>query len=99
MSIQLTPKEAELLEFYGKLAEDSINPSKFESIGMRMEHWAKKTPNKVGLLFKDKSLTWKSINDNANKISNYFNNLGLQPGETVAMMMEKYNIFILNSFI
>ena len=62
MSIQLTPKEAEVLKMIGKFAEDSINPSTFRSLGMRIEYWAKKTPNKKGLFFKDKSWTWKSIN-------------------------------------
>ena len=94
MSIELTPKEAELLEFYAKLAEDSIDPSTFESIGMRIEHWAKKTPNKIGLLFEDKTWTWKSINENANKIANYFFNLGLQSGEAVAVMMENSPEFL-----
>ncbi len=61
---------------------------------MRIEYWAKTTPNKIGLLFKDKSWTWKSINEETNKFANYFLNLGLKPSETVAVMMENSPIFI-----
>jgi len=94
MSIQLTPKEAELLKYFEKLAEDSINPSTFSSLGMRIEFWAKKTPNKKGLFFKDKSWTWKSINEESNKIANYFLSLGLKPSECVAVMMENSPEFL-----
>ena len=94
MSIQLTPKESELLEFYGKLAEDSINPSTFTSLGMRIEHWAEMAPNKDALFFEDNSWIWKSINEEANKIANYLHNLGLNPGEPVAIMMENSPEFL-----
>ncbi|MFW9875224.1 MAG: AMP-binding protein [Candidatus Thorarchaeota archaeon] len=94
MSIQLTPKEAELLEKVQKFAEDSIDLSKFASIGMQIEHWAKKTPNKKGLFFEDKSWTWKSINEETNKIANYFLNLDLKPSECVAVMMENSPEFL-----
>ena len=94
MSIQLTPKEAELLEYFEKLAEDSINPSTFSSLGMRIEFWAKKTPNEKGLFFKDKSWTWKSINEESNKIASYFLSLGLKPSECVAVMMENSPEFL-----
>ncbi|MBY8983989.1 MAG: AMP-binding protein [Candidatus Lokiarchaeota archaeon] len=94
MSIQLTPKEAELLEILGKMAEDSVNPSTFTSLGMRIEYWANKIPNKKGLFFKDKSWTWKSINEKANNIANYFLSLGLKPSESVAVMMENSPEFL-----
>jgi citronellyl-CoA synthetase len=94
MSIELTTKEAELLDFFGKFAEDSINPSTFTSLGMRIAHWAEKTPDKLGLFFKDKSWTWKSINEECNKIANYFHSLGFKAGEAVAVMMENSPEFL-----
>ena len=45
-------------------------------------------PNKKGLLFEDKSWTWKEINQESNKIANYFLSLGIKPGEVVGVMME-----------
>ena len=94
MSIQLTPKETEYLEKLGKMVEDSTNPSTFKSIGMQIEFWAQKTPNKIGLLFKNKSWTWKSINEETIKFANYFINRGLKLGETVAVMMENSPEFV-----
>jgi len=94
MSIQLTPKETEYLNKLGKMVEDSTNPSTFKSLGMRIEYWAEKTPNKIGLLFKDKSWTWKSFNEETNKFANYFISRGLKPSETVAVMMENSPKFL-----
>jgi len=94
MSIQLTPKETEYLTKLGKLVGDSVIPSTFTSLGMRIEHWAKETPNRIGLLFQDKSWTWNSMNEETNKIANYFHNLGLKPNEVVAVMMENSPEFI-----
>ena len=94
MSIQLTPKETEYLNKLGKMLADSTNPSTFTSLGMRIEYWAKKTPNKKALFFEDRSWTWSSINEETNKIANYFINLGLKPSETVAVMMENSPQFI-----
>jgi len=61
---------------------------------MRIEYWAEKTPNKKGLFFKDKSWTWKSINEETNKIANYLLSLGLKPSECVAVMMENSPEFL-----
>ena len=94
MSIQLTPKETEFLIKLGKMVEDSTNPSTFKSLGMLIEHWAKKSPSIIGLLFEDKSWTWESINDETNKIANYFISRGLKPSETVAVMMENSPEFL-----
>jgi len=94
MSIKLTPNETEYLTKLGKMVENSTNPSTFTSLGMRIEYWAKETPNKLGILFNDKSWTWKSINEETNKFANYFTSRGLKPNETVAVMMENSPKFL-----
>ncbi|MHA2324188.1 MAG: AMP-binding protein [Promethearchaeota archaeon] len=94
MSTQLTPKETEYLTKLGKLVENATNPSTFKSLGMRLEYWAKETPNNIGLLFKDKSWTWKSMNEESNKYANFFINRGLKPGEVIAVMMENSPEFL-----
>lgn len=94
MSIKFTPKETEYLTFYAKLLENLLDPSTYVSIGMRIEHWAEKTPDKIALLFQDKSWTWKAMNEEANKVANYFSNRGLTPGEAVAVMMENSPNFL-----
>ena len=94
MSIQFTPQEADLLVLFGKMAENALNPSTYTSIGMRIEYWAEKTPNKTALFFKDKSWTWKSVNEETNKFTNYFLKLGLKSDETMAVMMENSPEFL-----
>ncbi|MHA1729412.1 MAG: AMP-binding protein [Promethearchaeota archaeon] len=94
MSIRLTPKEAEYLKFRKTLAENLADPSTYTSIGMQIEHWAKKTPNNRGLFFSNKSWSWKSINEEANKIANYFLSLGLKQGETVGVIVENSPEFL-----
>ena len=94
MSIDLTPKEAKYLETLGKILQNSLDPSTFTSLGMRIEYWAKKTPNKKALLFTDYLWTWKSLNEESNKVANYFISLGLKPSETVAVMMENSPQFL-----
>ena len=94
MSIQLTPNEIKYLTLYAKLIENLADPSTFTSIGMRIEHWASQTPNKIGILFEDKSWTWKSINEETNKIANYLISRGLKPGEVVAVMLENSPNFL-----
>ncbi|MHA2180355.1 MAG: AMP-binding protein [Promethearchaeota archaeon] len=94
MSIELTPKETEYLAKYSKLVADLIDPSTFKSQGMRIEHWAKETPNKIAILFEDRSWTWKAINEETNKIANFFIKRGLKPGEVVAIMLENSPQFL-----
>jgi acyl-CoA synthetase (AMP-forming)/AMP-acid ligase II len=94
MSIELTPKETEFLTKYAKLVADLADPSTFKSLGMRIEHWAQKTPNKLGILFQDKSWTWKAINEEANKIANYFLSRDLKSGDVVGVMMENSPNFL-----
>jgi len=94
MSIQLTPKETEYLEKLGKMIEDSLDPSTFKSLGMRIEYWAENTPNNLALLFEDKSWNWKSFNEETNKYANFFINRGLKPGEAVAVMLENSPEFL-----
>ncbi|MFW9822406.1 MAG: long-chain-acyl-CoA synthetase [Candidatus Thorarchaeota archaeon] len=94
MSIQFTPKEAEYLTLYAKLAENLLDPSTYTSIGMRIEHWAEKTPEKIALLFQDKSWTWQAMNKEVNKYANYLKKLGLNPGDAVAVMIENSPEFL-----
>ena len=94
MSIQLTPIETEYLEKLGKMIEDSLDPSTFKSLGMRIEYWAENTPNNLALLFEDKSWNWKSFNEETNKYANFFINRGLKPGEAVAVMLENSPEFL-----
>ena len=100
MSIELTSKETEYLTFLTKLLADLTDPSTFTSIGMFIEHWAITTPNNIGLLFEDKSWTWKAINEENNKVANFFINRGLKihSFRSSAIPFIKNSIMKMNNF-
>jgi len=82
-----TPKEAEFYDRFGKeMGKTLSNPN--QSIGTSIEDLASNIPDKDALLFEDSSWTWKEFNEESNLIANYFLNSGLEPGNTVALMLE-----------
>jgi acyl-CoA synthetase (AMP-forming)/AMP-acid ligase II len=82
-----TPKEAEFYGRFGKEMHKTLtNPN--QSIGTSIEELAKNIPSKNALLYQDSSWTWKEFNEESNLIANHFLNSGLEPGNTVALMLE-----------
>jgi len=93
MEIQLTTKEADYFERLNKVVEERTeNPNL--SFGIIIEQHAKKTPHEVALLYGDISWTWQILNQESNKIANYYLNMGVRSGDTVAVMMENSPEFI-----
>ncbi|MHA2006573.1 MAG: long-chain-acyl-CoA synthetase [Promethearchaeota archaeon] len=87
MEVELTTKEADYLERLGKVIEErTANPNL--SVGIVIEQNAESNPNECALLFEDSSWTWQTLNQESNKIANYFLKNGIKPGDTVAVMME-----------
>ena len=64
------------------------------SFGIIIEQHAEKNPNEISLLYGDISLTWKTLNQESNKIANYYLKIGLKFGDTIAVMMENSPEFI-----
>jgi len=77
-------------EFYARFGErmQKVLTNPHQSIATSIEQLAKEIPNKKALLFEDSSWTWKELNEESNKIAHYFSNLELNPGDTVALMLE-----------
>ena len=87
MEIQLTPKEEDYLEKLDQIVEQAIeNPN--VSLGIIIEQHAENIPNSKAVLFNETSWTWQTLNQESNKISNYFLKIGCKPGDTIAVMME-----------
>jgi len=87
MSPKYTPKEAEVYErFQQGMMNLQKNPN--QSLGSFVEQLAETKPKHTALYYQDLSWTWEALNKETNRISNYFLNLGLNPGETVALMLE-----------
>ena len=63
------------------------------------KQWSKKTvsdvfseiaarqPDKVAILFEDQQWTFGRLESYSNKVANYFQDLGLKPGDTVALVL------------
>ncbi len=90
---QLTIKEADYLERLNQIIENvTKNPN--QSPGILIEQHAENIPNRSALFYKDSSWTWQALNQESNKIANYFLKKGNNPGDTIAMMMENSPEFL-----
>ena len=87
MEANFTPKERETYDRYLTKAEE-VWKNENQSVGVYVEQLARDYPNKTALFYEDSSWTWKEFNDESNIIANYFQKLGLKPGDTIAVMIE-----------
>ena len=74
---------------------DNLMESPNQGIGTYVEINAKEKPDKIAIYFEDSSLTWKAVNEESNKIANYFKQLGLKRGETISIMLENSPEFLM----
>jgi len=82
-----TTKEAEFYTRFGIQMQKALtNPN--QSIATSIEELAKNIPDKKALLYKDSSWTWQEFNEESNLIANHFLNSGLEPSDTIALMLE-----------
>ena len=93
MESQLTTKEADYLERLNQIIENATkNPN--QSPGILIEQHAENNSNEPALFFRDNSWSWQALNQESNKISNYFLKIGVKPGNTIAMMIENSPEFL-----
>ncbi len=85
--MKFTPKETVFLKRLNQELKKFERNSNL-STGICVEQWAGKEPNKKVLYFGDEFYTWKALNEECNKIANFFLKSGIKPGETIAIMME-----------
>lgn len=55
------------------------------NLSMLIEHHARQQPDKIGVVWNETRLSYKQLNDYANKIANGLRVLGIQPGDKVAL--------------
>lgn len=87
MEANFTPKEQETYDRYVTKAEE-VWKNENQSVGIYVEQLANNFPDKTALFHEDRSWSWKQFNEEANRIANYFQNRGLKPENTIAVMME-----------
>ena len=84
---QYTQKEGIIYSKFSETVRDILSKSN-QSIATRIEQLAEKHPKRKALFYEESSWTWQEFNEESNKIANFFRNLGLNPGDPVALMME-----------
>jgi citronellyl-CoA synthetase len=90
---QLTKKEADYLERLNQIIEEVVkNPNR--SPGILIEQHVENAPNRTALFYEDYSWTWQALNQESNKVANYFLKNGNSPGDTIAIMMENSPEFL-----
>ncbi|MFX0030001.1 MAG: AMP-binding protein [Candidatus Hermodarchaeota archaeon] len=82
-----TEKETEVYRRFGQ-GMLSLRQNANQGLGTLVENLAKEKPNHIALRHKDDSWTWQKLNEKNNRYSNFFLELGLNPGETVSLMLE-----------
>jgi citronellyl-CoA synthetase len=87
MSLNLTPKEKQVMERFNAELERSEKESLI-GIGNLVEKTSENMPNKTALLFENRSWTWGQFNKESNVYANYFAKKGLKPGDVVALILE-----------
>lgn len=67
-----------------------VDYPKNKSVIELFEEQVKKTPNNIALVYKDKKVTYKELNDNANALAHYLlNHLKLNELSTVGIMLKR----------
>lgn len=66
----------------------SLNEESHESWGMLLERNAEKYPNNPALKWDDSSMTYKELNEWANRYAHYFISKGLKKGDVVTVFLE-----------
>jgi amino acid adenylation domain-containing protein/non-ribosomal peptide synthase protein (TIGR01720 family) len=65
-----------------------------ETIHRLFEEQVKQTPNKIALESQEIQLTYQNINEKANKIARFLQNLGVKEGEFVGILMQRKAAFL-----
>ena len=62
---------------------------KDKTIHQLFEEQVKRTPERIALVFNDKQLTYRELNENANRLAIVLRNKGVKPNSIVGIMVER----------
>ena len=62
---------------------------KDKTISQLFEEQVEKTPNKIAIVFENKKLTYKELNEKANQLANYLRRSGIKPNDIVGIMLPR----------
>ncbi len=62
---------------------------KNKTISQLFEEQAEKTPNNIAIVFENKKMTYKELNEKANQLANYLISKGVKPGDIIGIFLDK----------
>jgi len=83
----LTPQESH--ELLVELNSTKMPYPREKSVHAIFEEQVEKYPDKIALIHKEESLTYKELNEKANQLAHYLLDHGLQKGDTVALLLDR----------
>ncbi|RPG49866.1 MAG: long-chain-acyl-CoA synthetase [Gammaproteobacteria bacterium TMED1] len=66
------------------------------SFSLLVERNAHSYPHDSAILFEDKILSWKELNEQSNRVANYLKSLGISSGDCVSLFMQNRIEFVVN---
>jgi non-ribosomal peptide synthetase component E (peptide arylation enzyme) len=63
------------------------------NLSMIIEHHARQQPDKLAVVWNETRLTYKQLNDYANRVANGLRTLGIQAGDKVALSVFSGGVF------
>ncbi|WP_066503439.1 amino acid adenylation domain-containing protein [Abyssisolibacter fermentans] len=79
-------EKKEILEVFN---DTTLDYPKDITIQELFEQQVRKTPDKVAVVYEDKSLTYRQLNEKANQLAGYLRKLGVKKDQLVGLMAEK----------
>lgn len=68
------------------------------SIGKIASKWALFSPDKTAIVYEDRAITYKMLNDDANRLANFFREKGLKKGDRIAVCLYNCPEFLASFF-
>ncbi|UII23763.1 non-ribosomal peptide synthetase [Fulvivirga ligni] len=82
----LSSEDYDLLALYNKT---TLNYSSSESLVSMFEQQVSQHPDRVAISFGGESLTYKELNEYANRVAHYLLSVGVVPGSVVALLLDR----------
>lgn len=81
-----TKEEEQILYRYN---DTKLEYQKDKTVVELFEEQVKKIPDNTALVFNNKEITYKELNERANKVANYLKNIGIGRNDIVAILMKR----------
>ncbi|TCN18914.1 non-ribosomal peptide synthetase, partial [Mesobacillus foraminis] len=82
----VTEEEMQILESWNQTSEDYPQDKVLPEL---FEEQARNFPDEIAIVFRDRTMTYREVNEKANQIARSLEKLGVSQGKTVALLIER----------